>query len=94
MYCSSDQYDLSRTSVVDYLSKYTNKTIPVLTPQGNPPVATALPIAAPPVATAVAMTHFVVARGGPPAVENFSPPVATGGHHKMGYYWKTHRKKI
>ena len=33
--------------------------------------ATKLPIAAPPVATAVAMTHFVVARGG--------PPVATGG---------------
>ena len=46
---------------------------PVLTTQGNPPVATALPIAAPPVATAVVMTHFVVARGGPPVVEKFSP---------------------
>ena len=41
-----------------------------LATQGNPPVATALPILAPPLATAVAMTHFVVARGG--------PPVATG----------------
>ena len=37
---------------------------PVLTTQGNPPVANALPIAAPPVATAVVMTHFVVARSG------------------------------
>ena len=45
--------------------------MPVLTTQGNPPLATALSIAAPPVASAVAMTHFVVARGG--------PPVATGG---------------
>ena len=38
----------------------------MLTTHGNPPVATALPIAAAPVATAVVMTHFVVARGGPP----------------------------
>ena len=39
---------------------------PVLTTHGNPPVATAFPIAAPPVATMVAVTHFVVATGGPP----------------------------
>ena len=52
---------------------------PVLTTQGNPPVATALPIAAPPVATAVVMTHFVVARGG--------PPVATGGRKIFPTKW-------
>ena len=40
------------------------KSLPVLTTQGNPPLATALSIAAPPVASAVAMTHFVVATGG------------------------------
>ena len=48
-----------------------HKIPPVLTTHGNPPVATAFPIAAPPVATMVAVTHFVVATGG--------PPVATGG---------------
>ena len=42
--------------------------MPVLTTQGNPPVATALSIATSPVPTAVAMTHFVMARGGPPVV--------------------------
>ena len=55
----------------------------VLTTQGNPPVATALPIAVPPVATPVAMTHFVVARGG--------PPVATGGE-KFHVVYKTLQK--
>ena len=43
-------------------------TVPVLITQGNSPVATTLPIADPPLATAVAMTHFVVARGGPRVV--------------------------
>ena len=53
----------------------------MLTTQGNPPLATALPIAAaPPVAIAVAMTHFVVARDG--------PPVATGGE-KFHVVYKT-----
>ena len=54
-----------------YSSETLIQNLPVLTTQGNPPVATALPIAAPPVATAVAMTFFVVASGG--------PPVATDG---------------
>ena len=43
------------------------KAQPVLTTQGDPPVATALHIAAPP----VAMSHFVVARGGTPVGKNF-----------------------
>ena len=44
---------------------------PVLTTHGNPLVATAPPIAVAPAAITVAMTHFVVAKGG--------QPVATSG---------------
>ena len=60
--------------------------VPVLTTQGNPPVATTLPIAAAQVATTVVMTHFVVARGGPPVATGGRKIFPTGGHHKIVFF--------
>ena len=63
-------FDVFLSMNIDRIREKTSKQkrllFPVLTTHGNPPVATAFPIAAPPVATMVAVTHFVVATGGPP----------------------------
>ena len=56
------------------------EAMPVLTTQGNPPVA-----------TAVIVTHFVVARGEPPVTTGGGKLFPTGGHHKMDFSGKTTR---